>query len=125
MPHKGINMFKLILCGAVSGLLCSCASVGGTADIVPIGQDTYMVASAGGLLTFSGGEVKAQLFQEANRFCRSKGKNLMPVTSSSRDAAPYTYASAELQFRCLADGDPGLRRPTMINQPDVTIQMQK
>ena len=118
-------MFKLFICVVASGLLCSCASVGGTADIVPIGQDTYMVASAGSFFTVSGGEVKAQLFQEANRFCRSKGKNLMPVTSSSRDAAPYTYASAELQFRCLANGDPGLRRPTMLNQPDVTIQMQK
>jgi len=118
-------MFKLLACAAACGLLCSCASVGGTASIVPIGQDTYMVASAGSFFTTSGGEVKAQLFREANGFCRAKGKNLMPVTSSSRDAAPYTYASAELQFRCLASGDPGLTRPTMVNQPDVTIQVQK
>lgn len=118
-------MFKRTICIVSSGLLCSCASVSGTASVVPIGPDTYMVASSGSFFTLSGGQVKAQLFQEADRFCSSKGKHLMPVTTSSKDAAPYTYASAELQFRCLADGDPGLNRPTMINQPDVTIQMQK
>lgn len=118
-------MLKLLACAAACGLLCSCASVGGTASIVPIGQDTYMVASGGSIFTTSGGEVKAQLFREANGYCRSKGKHLMPVTSSSRDAGLYNYSSAELQFRCLASGDPGLSRPTMVNQPDVTVQVQR
>lgn len=49
----------------------------------------------------------------------------MPVSSSSRDSAPYKYANAELQFRCLAEGDPDLGRPTMQSRPDVVIEVQK
>lgn len=96
-----------------------------TSDIVPIGKDTYMVARQGGFFTASGGEVKAQMYRDANDFCISKGKNLMPVSSSSRDAAAYKYATAELQFRCLAEGDSDLGRPTMKARPDVVIEMGK
>ena len=116
---------NIVAAGIASVLLSSCATTSGTADIVPIGKDTYMIGRPGGLFTISGGEVKAQLFRDANEFCRSQGKNLMPVSTSSRDSAPYTYAIAELQFRCLAEGDPDLGRPTMKSRPDVTIEMQK
>jgi hypothetical protein len=118
-------VLKKIVVGVASIMLSACATTSGTADIVPIGKDTYMVARPGGFFTISGGEVKSQLFRDANVFCRSQGKNLMPVSSSSGNSAPYTYANAELQFRCLADGDPDLGRPTMKARPDVTIEMQK
>lgn len=84
-----------------------------------------MLARPGGFFTISGGEVKAQLYRDANEFCRAKGKQLMPVTSSSSDSAPYRYANAELQFRCLAEGDPDLGRPTMRSRPDIVIEQQK
>jgi len=110
---------------AMAATISGCATTSGTDDIVPIGKDTYMIGRPGGFFTISGAEVEAQLFRDANTFCRSQGKNLMPVSSESRNSAPYTYATAELQFRCLADGDPDLRRPTMKVRPDVTIEMQK
>ena len=118
-------MLKKIAAGVASIMLSACATTSGTADIVPIGKDTYMVGRPGGFFTISGGEVKAQLYRDANIFCRSQGKNLMPVSSESRNAAAYTYATAELQFRCLADGDPDLGRPNMKARPDVTIEVQK
>ena len=106
-------------------MLSACATSSGTGDITPIGKDTYMLARPGGFFTLSGGEVKAQLYRDANNYCKSIGRNLMPVSSSSVDSAPYKYANAELQFRCLADGDPDLRRPTMVNKPDVTVEIKK
>ena len=118
-------MLKRTVAGVASVMLSACATTTGTADIVPIGKDTYMVGRPGGFFTLSGGEVKAQLYRDANIFCRSQGKNLMPVSSLSRDSAPYTYATAELQFRCLADGDADLGRPTMKARPDITIEVQK
>lgn len=122
MKLSGITIFAFSIAAAT---LSGCATTSGTSDIVPIGKDTYMLGRPGGLFTLSGGEVKAQLFRDANKFCHSQGKNLMPVSSESRDSAPYTYATAELQFRCLADGDPGLGRPTMEARPDITIEMKK
>lgn len=77
----------LPLVGAV--LVAGCATSTGTLDVVPMGKDTYMLARPGGFFTVSGGEVKAQLYRDANEFCRAQGKQLMPVTTSSRDSAPY------------------------------------
>jgi hypothetical protein len=119
-------MLKKVGSLASAVLLTACATTGGTvSDIVPIGKDTYMLARPGGFFTISGGEVKAQLYRDANEFCRSQGKTLMPVSSSSRDSAPARFANAELQFRCLAEGDPDLGRPTMKSRPDVTIELQQ
>lgn len=119
------KLFKKISLGLTILSLSACVTSSGQSDIVPIGKDTYMVGRAGGFFTVSGAEVKAQLYRDANAFCQTRGKNLMPVSTSSNNSAPYTYATAELQFRCLADGDPGLKRPTMESRPDVTIQMQR
>lgn len=113
----------LPLIGAL--MIAGCATSTGTSDVVPMGKDTYMLARPGGFFTISGGEVKAQLYRDANEFCRAQGKQLMPVNSSSRDAAPYRYANGELQFRCLVEGDPDLGRPTMHSRPDVVIEQQK
>jgi hypothetical protein len=48
-----------------------------------------------------GGKVKADLYKEAAQFCAAQGKNSVPVSDNSQDAAAYTnYASAEIKFRC-------------------------
>jgi hypothetical protein len=52
------------------------------------------------MLTFTGGEVKAELYREAAAFCAGKGFGVIPVSSSSQNSAPASYASAEIQFRC-------------------------
>jgi hypothetical protein len=105
--------------------LASCVIATGTTDIVPIGKDTYMLGRPGGFFTRSGGEVKSQLFRDANAFCRNRGLNLMPVSTSERDTGIATYANAEIQFRCLVEGDPDLGRPTMKSAPNVTVEVAK
>lgn len=109
-----------------AALLALLTLVGGCASSgpVPMGKDTYLLAKPGGLFTISGGEVKAELYRETNEFCLRQNKQLMPVNESSRDSAPYHYANAEIQFRCLAEGDPQLQRPTMERAPDVKIDMR-
>lgn len=75
---------------------CSTPNTG----VVPIGDGIYMQSKFGSLVTFSGGQVKAELFQEAAAFCSKQGKKLVPVNSTSKDSGLGTYASAEVQFRC-------------------------
>lgn len=68
--------------------------------IVPIGSGSYMISKMGSMLTWSGGEVKADLYREAAMFCEKAGKQVEPVTSTSQDSGLAQYASAEIQFRC-------------------------
>lgn len=97
--------------------LCGCAT-----DPVPMGRDTYLVADTGAWLWSSGAVLKAGLYQKANRFCGREGKELMPVNTGQNDGDFSTFAHAELQFRCLASGDPELRRPILQRSPDIVIQ---
>ncbi|MGI4779088.1 MAG: hypothetical protein ACRYGA_13390 [Janthinobacterium lividum] len=69
--------------------------------IVPIGNGTYMSSKMGGMLDYSGGGVKAELYKEAGAFCVKQGKEVQPMNSTSTDSGLGTYASAEVQFRCL------------------------
>jgi hypothetical protein len=85
-------------------LLIVLVAIGGCATpntgVVPIGNGIYMHSKFGSFTTFSGGEVKAELFKEAAQFCAKQGKRLVPVASTSKDSGYGTYASAEVQFRC-------------------------
>lgn len=72
----------------------------GTTGVVPIGDGIYMTSKLGSMTTFSGGQVKAELFKEATAYCAQSGKRSVPVNSASKDSGLGTYASAEVQFRC-------------------------
>lgn len=78
-------------------LLAGCTSPTG---IVPIGSGVYMSSKLGGMSTYSGGVVKAELFKEAGEFCAKQGKQVQALNSTSLDTIAYNYASAEIQFRC-------------------------
>lgn len=111
---------RQFLIPAIALLVSGCSGPG----VVPMGRDTYMIAKDGSFTTFGGGAVKAELYQEANAFCESKGKQLMPVKDASRDSGYGRYANAELQFRCLDAHDPELRRPTMEAEPSMKIEIE-
>ncbi|AZO87093.1 hypothetical protein Q8X48_22150 [Pseudomonas sp. QLc11A] len=108
---------RLLLVSTIALLIAGCSGLG----VVPMGRDTYMIAKEGSFTTFSGGAVKAELYQEANAFCESKDKQLMPVKDAFRDSGYGRYTNAELQFRCLNENDPELRRST-INQDGVVLR---
>lgn len=79
--------------------LAGCATDTG---FVRIGQDTYMKSKMGTFTDFSGGVVKARLYKEASDFCNEQGRYISPLGSTSKDSGMATYASAEIQFRCVA-----------------------
>lgn len=87
-----------LLLAAAAVALAGCATP--NTGVVPIGPNTYMHSKFGGFTTFSGGEVKAELYREAAAFCAKDGRQLRPLDSTSRDSGMGTYASAEIQFRC-------------------------
>jgi hypothetical protein len=103
-------------------LTAGCAHTG----VVPIGQDTYMVARQGWISTQSVAELKGQVFAEANAFCISQGKSLQPVTTNDTPGIfGRSYPESAVQFRCLSAGDPELGRPlpqrTVTEQPTTNV----
>lgn len=111
---------RFIASAVIVILITGCSSP----EIVPMGLDTYMIAKDGSFTTFGGGTVKAELYREASAYCKSKGKQLLPINESARDSGYGRYANAELQFRCLQESDSELRRPTMEAIPQIKISVE-
>jgi hypothetical protein len=96
----------------LAALLAGCASNSG---IIPIGQDTYMVSRQAATGFSGSGTLKAEAFQEANRYCLSQGKNLQ-VVSTNEAQPPYIFGNfpkAEVQFMCLNSNDSEMARPKL------------
>jgi hypothetical protein len=104
---------------AVVLVVAGCAHSG----VVPIGPDTYMVANSEWGFT-SGSVQKAKVMKEASDYCISLGKQMLPISTSQNDVAFGKTPAAEVQFRCLSDGDPELRRPTLQPVPTTVIETQ-
>lgn len=83
---------------AAATMIAGCATP--NTGIVPVGSGVYMASKFGSMVTFSGGEVKAELYRDAGQFCARTGKQVAPVNSTAQDSGLGTYASAEIQFRC-------------------------
>ena len=110
-------MKRIIIALAVS--LAGCASSG----VIPIGQDTYMISKQSSTGFHSAGSVKADIYQEGFAYCAGKDKEFQPVNERGVDGIPgRSFASAEIQFRCLSKGDPELSRPTM--KPIANIRIE-
>lgn len=87
---------------AVSAML-ACAGCGtGTNGVVPAGENLYMVGGLGHFTDYSGSVVKARFVEEAEQYCRGRGKQMVLVNSTAHDSGYGVYASAEVQFRCVA-----------------------
>ena len=95
----------------------SCSSGG----VTPIGKDTYMMSGTAPWSWSSGASIKADLFREANTFCVQQGRQLMPVSTDGNNASFSQFAQAEIEFRCLKEGDPELQRPNLEPAPNVRI----
>jgi hypothetical protein len=86
-----------ILCIAV---IAGCATTG-TDGAVAIGPDMYMIGGQGNFTDLSGSAVKARFFQRASKFCADRGQTMVPMNSTAQDSLAGTYASAEVQFKCV------------------------
>lgn len=90
--------------------LSGCAS---TSSVAPIGPDTFMV-SRQAATGFSGlGTLKADAFQEANKYCVGQNKHIR-VVNTNESSPPYVlgnFPRVEIQFMCLEKTDTELTRP--------------
>lgn len=91
---------KKLLVAALVPAVVACATTG-TDGVVQIGPDTYMIGGLGKFTDFSSSAVKARFFQQAGQYCAEKGLTMVPVGSAGKDSGYGTYASAEVQFRCV------------------------
>lgn len=99
-------------------LLTGCQSTG----VIPMDQDSYMIGKKDGSpglgVSMSN---KADIYREANDFCRQKGLEVMTLYVSTTPAMPAQLGSTELQFRCVSSG--GIAQPP-IRVPDKTIEIR-
>jgi len=91
---------------------------------VPIGPDTYMDSGTSGSLWGSAGDIQESLYRDAAAFCASQGRQMVGLYQDGNNAAPYVYAHATIQFRCLKAGDPQLTRPNFRPVPQVGIAVE-
>lgn len=81
-----------------------------------MGPDTYMIANSEWGFS-SGSYQKAKAMNEASEYCKSIGKELLPISSRQNDVSFGKTPAAEVQFKCLPPGDPELKRPTLQQAP--------
>lgn len=102
-------------------ILTGCA----TAEIIPIGNNTYMISqtSAGGVFKAMG-TLKAEVIKRANSFAESKGKIAIPVAEKENPAYPGHMPNYEYQFK-LVDKDDPMASNTVLKSAPSTIILQK
>jgi hypothetical protein len=83
-------------------ILTGCA--GTTHEVVPAGHDTYMIANHGTMGWSSAGAQKANAYEDANNYCKQKGKEIETISERETDSGFGKIASAELEFRCVVPG---------------------
>jgi len=95
-----------------------------TADIVPMGKNTYMISqmSAGGIFTNTS-KLKSDVIMRANAFAESKGKVAVPVTSTQLNAIPGArMPSFEYQFKLVDKDDERADGGELKSTPDNIIE---
>ena len=76
-----------------------------------MGPDTYMVSRQAATGFSGAGTLKVEAIGEANQFCEKQNK-VIKVTKTTEAHPPYiltNFPKAEVEFMCLASGDPKLQ----------------
>jgi hypothetical protein len=95
LPYRGVlNFIPALLYVA---LLTACS----TSDVIPEGNDTYMVASHGFPGWSSGATQEAKALERANAYCKQLGKEVQTVTATESAGGVGQTASGEVHFRCV------------------------
>jgi len=80
------------------------AGCGSRSFVMPARDGAFWVTGSSGRL--SGAEEKARLVEDADAYCKRRGKNAVVIASNENDATPGTLAApgklarATVQFRC-------------------------
>jgi hypothetical protein len=87
-----------VLIASVALVVVGCSSTG----IVPMDRDTYMVSKRSAQAGFGPPlGVKADVYEEANDFCRKQSKSVETVAFDMTNSGFARPGSVSLQFRCV------------------------
>lgn len=96
-----MSLNKFLLPSFILSFLVGCASTG----VIPMDQDSYMIGKKDGSpglgVSLSN---KAEVYSEANSFCRSKGLEVQTLNVVTTPAALAQLGSTELHFKCVPQG---------------------
>lgn len=100
-------------------ILVACTQSSG---VLKMGPNTYTVSAFAASLRggFSGARKIA--LAEANQHCTEMGKEILVTNIGTATTNVEGGGSAEVTFRCLAMGDPELKRPEYRRAPDTVIE---
>lgn len=108
--------FTLVI---ASIMLIGCTSTG----VIPMDQDSYYIGkkdhSPGLGVSLSN---KAEVYEEANAFCRAKGLEVKVLNEIVTPSAPARFGSTELYFKCVPPG--GTAQP-LEKEADTVIEIRK
>jgi hypothetical protein len=79
-------------------LLAGCAS---TTGVVPIGQNTFMIAREDNSPAASLGALKAAAFKEAGAFCAGQDRTMQVTKESDTPRSLGQFPQTTLQFKCI------------------------
>lgn len=83
-------------------------------------QDSYFIGKKDGTpgigISLSN---KAEVYREANEFCKAKGLEVKTLNVTTKPSMPAQLGSTELQFKCVPPG--GVAQP-LIRAPDQIIE---
>jgi hypothetical protein len=86
-----------------------------TSGVSPLGQNTYMITRH--VYGFAGtSSIKAELLQDADDYCKSRGKVLLVTKTVEIPLAFGREASAEVYFKALDPSDPELKKPHTVEE---------
>src|SRR5476649_1060658 len=86
-----------------------------TSGVSPLGQNSYMITRH--VYGFSGtSSIKAELLQNADDYCKSRGKVLLVTKTVEIPLAFGREASAEVYFKALDPSDPELKQPHTVDE---------
>ena len=98
-------------------LVTGCGLVTHSTGVQPLGPDTYTVTADD--LNYSA--ARGSALSQAQKYCIGQGKELL-VTNQQGGTTSNTRSVTTITFRCLAKGDPELRRPNYQTPPAVRIE---
>jgi hypothetical protein len=109
------TLLALVLTVSIAAFAAGCRT-----EPLPIGPDTYRVSSR----TSSGGTAPAReaAVSAAGQQCARLSKQLLVLSSATNIGSTPDEGVVDVTFRCLAAGDPELRRQDVQPAPDVVIE---
>jgi hypothetical protein len=119
LPLTKMKLLTYLFTISTIFFISGCQSTG----VIPMDQDSYMIGKKDGSPGLGVSLTnKAEVYREANDFCRAKGLEVLTLQVTTTPARPAQLGSTELHFKCVAPG--GTAQPLQ-KSPDTVIEIRK